>query len=244
MGVSGAFPWVSAARACGRGEPLRCATTVGVVITSLLPRPFGHSLAARERSELCSLALSVGASAPTMCEGWTVKDLVVHLLVRERRPLAAAGNFVPPLAPATARAASSLASRDLASLVAQLRAVPLPLALIDPVLNGMEMFVHHEDVRRAQPSWTPRALSGSDERLLWLSAVTIGRLQARRTSVPLVISSGSRRSVLRSGPSPVVVSGPVSEVVLFLSGRTSVAQVSFEGPHESVARVRSASLPI
>jgi uncharacterized protein (TIGR03085 family) len=214
------------------------------VLTSLVPRPFAHSLAARERTALCSLALSVGASAPTMCDGWTVKDLVVHLLVRERRPWTGLGVVVPALSEAASRASAALQERDLASLVTQLQAVPLPLAVIDPVLNGMEMFVHHEDVRRAQPSWTPRALSGGDERQLWLAAALLGRVQGRRAGVPLAIASGSRRAVLRSGPSPVVVSGPVSEVLLFLCGRSTVAQVSFEGPEDHVAQVRSGSFPV
>ncbi len=54
-------------------------------------------LARSERAALCDLALQVGADRPTLCEGWTVKDLVVHLLVREGSP-AAVGIVVPPLA--------------------------------------------------------------------------------------------------------------------------------------------------
>ena len=214
------------------------------MLASLLPRPFAHSLAARERDELCDLALSLGATAPTMCGGWTVKDLVVHLLVRERRPWTALRDVVPSLAGSTDRAAAELAERDLASLVTQLRSVPLPLAVVDPLVNGMEMFVHHEDVRRAQPGWGARALSGGDERQLWLAVATLGRLQARRVGVPLVVTSGARRAALRGGEPPVVVSGPVAEVLLFLSGRSEVAAVSIEGPEEHVARLRRTPLPI
>jgi len=202
------------------------------VLTSLVPRPFTGSLAARERGALASLALSLGATAPTMCDGWTVKDMVIHLLARERHPLA------------RERASTALASRDLSSLVAQLRSVPLALSVIDPALNGMEMFVHHEDVRRAQPSWTVRPLSRGDERTLWLSASLLGRVQGRRIGVPLEIRSGSRHAVLRSGPSPVVVSGPVSEVLLFLCGRGSVASVTVDGPADAISRVKAATLSV
>jgi uncharacterized protein (TIGR03085 family) len=214
------------------------------VLTSLLPRPFAHSLAARERDALCDLALSLGASAPTLCGGWSIKDLVVHLLVRERKPWAALGRVVPGLADPTERASSQLDDRDLSSLVTQLRSVPLSLAVVDPLLNGMEMFVHHEDVRRAQPDWTVRGLSPGDERQLWLAVVTVGRLQARRGGVPLAVVSGARRAVLRAGESPVVVSGPVPEVLLFLSGRSSVARVTFEGPEDRVAQLRRTRMPI
>jgi uncharacterized protein (TIGR03085 family) len=202
------------------------------VLTSLVPRPFAHSLAARERDALCDLVSSLGAGEPTRCDGWTVKDLVIHLLVRERRP------WRP------GRAAGELAERDLDSLVTQLRSVPLPLAVVDPLLNGMEMFIHHEDVRRAQSSWTVRPLSDADERSLWRTLTTVGRLQARRTGVPLVVASGERRAVLRRGGSPVVVSGPVSEIVLFLCGRPATEGLSYDGPEDRVAQVRAAELAI
>lgn len=214
------------------------------MLTSLIPRPFAHSLAARERDRLCDLALSVGGTEPTLCGGWTVKDLVVHLLVRERRPWAQLGEVVPPLAGATERAAAELGERDLASLVTQLRSVPLPLAVVDPVMNGMEMFVHHEDVRRAQPAWTARALSEGDERHLWLAVATVGRLQARRAGVPLVVEAGSRRAVLRRGESPVIVTGPVSEVLLFLSGRSATTGLTFDGPAERISQLQETQLNV
>ena len=39
-------------------------------------------LSRSERAALCNSALEAGESAPTLCGGWDVKDLVVHLLVR------------------------------------------------------------------------------------------------------------------------------------------------------------------
>ncbi|WP_254185823.1 hypothetical protein [Nocardioides panacis] len=53
------------------------------------PRP-----AQLERTALCDTALQVGEDGPTLCDGWDVKDLVVHLLVREGSP-AAAGIVLP-----------------------------------------------------------------------------------------------------------------------------------------------------
>jgi hypothetical protein len=52
------------------------------------------SLARRERADLCDLALVLGEDAPTLCGGWDAKDLVTHLLVRERRPIGASGIMV------------------------------------------------------------------------------------------------------------------------------------------------------
>ena len=53
-------------------------------------------MAQTERDALCDLALQLGEGEPTLCGDWTVKDLVVHLLVRERSP-AAAGIVLKPL---------------------------------------------------------------------------------------------------------------------------------------------------
>ena len=53
------------------------------------------SITDNERAEMCDLFASVGPDAPTLCEGWNTSDLLAHLLVRERRPDAAAGIAVP-----------------------------------------------------------------------------------------------------------------------------------------------------
>jgi hypothetical protein len=44
------------------------------------------TLAQRERAELADLLDEVGPDHPTLDEGWQTQDLLVHLLIRERRP--------------------------------------------------------------------------------------------------------------------------------------------------------------
>ena len=44
------------------------------------------NLAKSERAALADLFVTLGPDQPTLCEGWDTKDLLVHLLVRERRP--------------------------------------------------------------------------------------------------------------------------------------------------------------
>ena len=39
-----------------------------------------------------------GPDGPTLCEGWQTRDLAAHLVLRERRPDAAAGVMGGPLA--------------------------------------------------------------------------------------------------------------------------------------------------
>ena len=51
-----------------------------------------------ERLALCELFVQVGPDAPTLLGEWTTRDLAAHLVVRERRPDAAAGIVVPILA--------------------------------------------------------------------------------------------------------------------------------------------------
>lgn len=202
------------------------------------------SLARRERLALCDLALSVGPSAPTLCAGWTVQDLVVHLLVREHKPLAAGGTLVPALRRLTERASAQLRRERFEALVERLRtpALLMRAAPVEALVNTAEFFVHHEDVRRAQPSWTPRDLDPADEAALWRQAAIAGRGLVRSAGVPVTISSGSRRAVLRRGEDPVTVVGPVGEITLFIFGRGQVRELSFDGPAERIETLRAAKL--
>lgn len=206
--------------------------------------PASGLFARRERLALADLALDLGPEAPTLCDGWSVRDLVVHLLVRERRPLAAPGVLVPRLSGLVERASARLARRPFAGLVEQLRTPPLPMraAPLDALMNTLEFFVHHEDVRRAQPTWSPRPLGPADEAALWRQLSFAGRGLVRPAGVPVTIASGSRRAVLRAGDSPVVVTGPVGDLALFLFGRTQVTGLSFDGPADRIAALQGTKL--
>src|SRR5262249_33102419 len=65
----------------------------------------GVSYARDERTALCALLGETGPGAPTLCEGWRTGDLAAHLVMRERRPDAAAGLLGGPLAGHTRRVA-------------------------------------------------------------------------------------------------------------------------------------------
>src|SRR3954467_12810992 len=111
-----------------------------------------------ERAALCNTALEAGEQAPTLCGRWTVKDLVIHLLVRERDPLGSPGILVPQLEKLARRSERKMADPDFTALVERVRGGPprwSPMALppLDKALNTLEFFVHHEDIRRARPGW-------------------------------------------------------------------------------------------
>ncbi len=205
------------------------------------------SLALRERHEICDLALALGPDAPTLCEGWDARDLVSHLLVRERNPISSLGNIVPPLSGLNDRAMARRRSTAFEVEVEKLRS-PAPLLRavqpLDRLINTFELVVHHEDLRRAQPGWEPRTLPAADVDLLWSQLSRGGSWFGRKLPVPTVIrrSDSADAAALRKGDPAVTVRGPVVELVMFLFGRSEVRDLAFEGPEEGIAALRSADL--
>jgi uncharacterized protein (TIGR03085 family) len=207
-------------------------------------------LAQTERAHLCDLALQVGEDQPTLSGDWTVKDLVVHLLVREGSP-AAAGIVVSPLARLTDLESRRVGRRDFAVLVEKLRNGPprlSPYAVprLDTLFNTLEFFVHHEDIRRAQPDWTPRDLEDDAQKRLWAMIRTAGKGLTRGAAVGVTIENGvtGSTSVLKAGEQQVTVRGLPSEVTLFVFGRKPQARVELLGDADAVARLSDASLGI
>ena len=205
-------------------------------------------LARTERAALCDLALEVGPDAPTLSGVWTVKDLVVHLLVREGS-LAAIGLVLSPLSPLTEAASRRLAHQDLPTLVARLRQgppwySPLAVPVLDRMLNLLEFFVHHEDIRRAQEGWEPRELPARAQDALWKAVRVAGKGLVRSARVGVVIerSDTGERTVLKDSASSVVVRGLPAELVLFAYGRQPQARVELQGRDADVAALTGADL--
>jgi uncharacterized protein (TIGR03085 family) len=207
-------------------------------------------LARRERLALCDLALVVGEDAPTLCGDWTAKELVVHLLLREYDPIAAAGLVVPPLSKVTDLRMAMVGRKDFGVLVERLRRrgpTVFSLPPVDRMLNTLEYFVHHEDVRRAQPTWAPRSLAAEDEDAIWTALRYYGRGLVRDAGVPVRIrrTDTGATATLRRGSDPVLLSGLPSELALHLFGRRAQARgVAVDGPEDRVAQLRAADLGI
>jgi len=190
----------------------------------------------RERMELCDLLLELGPDAPTLCEGWTTSDLAAHLVLREhfRRWSDAQ------------RAAQK--AKGLPAMVARLRAgaplIPWRLPRIRDLVNGLEYFIHHEDVRRANGR-EPRQAIPDLEALSWRMTGLSARRLARRIrpyGLELVRSDGQRR---RYGSGDMAtISGPASEMVLYLSGRRTAARVTLEGAPGAVATVERIKITV
>jgi uncharacterized protein (TIGR03085 family) len=193
------------------------------------------SLAARERAALADLLGKLGPDAPTCCAGWTTAHLAAHLVVRDTRPDALPGYGVEalPFGSPLTRWSHHLENRMRDStpyreVVDRLRSgppawSPVRLPLVDRVLNTAEFVIHHEDVRRAQAGWRPRALPLPDQDLLWRSVTGFARM-ARR---PLVLRRSDATGVERrvGSGTPRTVTGEPLELLLWLSGRRSAARV-------------------
>lgn len=203
--------------------------------------------AQHERSALSALLDELGPQAPTLCGDWTTADLAAHLVVRDRRPDSGPGLLVSALAGWTESVRrSALTSHSYPELVKQVAEPPWWSPVSNPLLhesaNLMEYFIHHEDVRRAQPDWKPRELPAEQERMLWRR---IGVLKAmlRRTPATVTLSAPGHgeQQTGRGGDAQVRIIGAPSELVLFCSGRQQVADVELTGPEKIVERLRTAN---
>jgi uncharacterized protein (TIGR03085 family) len=204
-----------------------------------------------ERAALCNTALEAGERAPTLCGRWTVKDLVIHLLVRERDPIGATGILVPRLERLTDRSARRLARQDFTSLVERVRSGPptwSPMAVppLERAVNTLEFFVHHEDIRRATPGWQPRELTEREQTAIWKAAALAGKGLVRAAGVPVEIRwphrDRTRSAVLRKGSDPVVVTGAPGELILLLFGRPQHTGLELTGPADRVRALQGADL--
>lgn len=204
--------------------------------------------AKRERLLLADLLEAAGPQAPTLCDDWTARDLAAHLVVRERRADAAGGLLLKPLAARLERVQAEFAAKPYEELIQLIRTGPprlSPFALkqIDEVANTVEFFVHGEDVRRAQPDWTPRPVDPVLADVLWSRIERAARVFARRSPVGLVLRRPDGRTAVAHRGTPVVtVTGEPAELMLFLYGRQDAARVGLDGEEEAVARLRAAEL--
>lgn len=190
----------------------------------------------RERLQVCDLLLELGPDAPTLCQGWTTADLAAHLALREHFHRWSDAQ----------RAAEK--AKGLPAMVGRLRAgaplIPWRLPGIRNVFNGLEYFIHHEDVRRANGR-DPRPPMADLEALSWRMVGYSARRVARRIrpyGLELVLPDGRRR---RYGSGEMAtLTAPATELVLYLGGRRSAARVTLTGAGDAVAALERTKLAI
>ena len=151
---------------------------------------------------------------------------------------------MPPLASYTARVQRQIAdSTDWDDLVAKIAAGPpvySPFKLLDPLVNVSEMFIHHEDVRRAGADWEPRVLDEGTVAALRRPIPPMARMTLRRVPARVSLRTPDGRAVVAVGSGrPVDITANPEELLLFVSGHNAV-RATFTGDDTAIAAVNAA----
>ncbi|MDT7763285.1 MAG: hypothetical protein QOC63_2705 [Mycobacterium sp.] len=199
--------------------------------------------AQRERAALVETMRTVGPDAPTLCGDWTARDLAAHLVVRERRLDATPGIAIPFLAGYTDKVQRQVAaSADWDELLDKIASGPplySPFKLLDPVANMGEMFIHHEDVRRAQTGWEPRQLDDATVKALGRGLPIMARLTLAKAPARVSLRTQAGKTLATVGRGQeLTVTGEPQELLLFISGRDAV-RLQFDGDTAAIDAVRA-----
>lgn len=190
------------------------------------------NLARAERLRLVDTARRAGDDAPTLCEGWTVRDLATHLVIRERHPRAAAGIFMPKFSDRLQAKEDEYAEMPFSRLLGLVAAPPkwTPGALpgVETVMNTTEFLVHHEDIRRAAIEWIPRRLSKAETATVWAQTKVALLPYAAKAKGPVTIEApgfGTRTTGEKDSGEATTITGAPLELLLYLMGREDHALV-------------------
>jgi uncharacterized protein (TIGR03085 family) len=198
--------------------------------------------AQRERAALVETMRTVGPDAPCLCGDWTTRDLAAHLVVREGRLDTTPGIAVPFLAGYTAKVQRQVTqSTDWDELLDKIASGPplySPFKILDPVANMGEMYIHHEDVRRAQTGWEPRQLDDATVKALGRGLPLMARLTLAKAPARVSLRTPDGKTLVTVGRGPeLTVTGEPQELLLFISGRDAV-RLEFDGDEALVEAVR------
>lgn len=200
----------------------------------------------QERLALCALFDQLGPFAPTLLQGWSAHDLAAHIVLRERDLLAAPCLVLPgPFQQFAERRRRRLAhSHDFPTLVARIRSGPpagfFRIDWVRSFPNLNEFFVHHEDVRRAN-GLGPRSLPYDMEAALWHNVHRGARYLSRRlrgAGLEIEWAGRGESFTVRQGAPAARLSGASGDLLLYLFGRQTAAQVNVSGTAEAIGAVR------
>jgi len=205
---------------------------------------------AEERAALTRTLEQFGPDAPTLCEGWTTRDLLIHLIEREIYPAIGLGSRLPGPWRSTAR--DRLASVQMADYPGLLtlfrdgrqRYSPLRLTPLDGAMNTIEYAVHHEDVLRAGEQPQRRTLQPAAQQVILRRLRPLAHILLGRSPVRVRIESPGYGhftvATTRRHRAEVLVIGEPLEIALFSFGREEHAAVALRGADDAVALLRKA----
>ena len=103
-----------------------------------------------------------------------------------------------------------------------------------------EMFIHHEDVRRAEAGWEPRPLDDATVRALGRGLPIMARLTLAKAPARVTVRTPQGKGLVTVGRGPeLTITGEPQELLLFISGRDAV-RLTFDGDAALVDAVRAA----
>jgi uncharacterized protein (TIGR03085 family) len=201
---------------------------------------------AQERRKLCEVFDALGPSVPTLLDGWTAHDLAAHIVLRERDLVAGPCIVLPgPFQRFAEQRRTRLSERrGFEWLVTRIRSGPPPgffrVGWVRSFPNLNEFFVHHEDVRRAN-GMGPRALAAELDAALWRNVCRGGHYLGRRlrgAGLEIEWAGTGKRVTVQGGEPSARLIGPPGELLLYVFGRQTAAQVEVTGTAEAVAALQ------
>lgn len=205
-----------------------------------------------ERARLIDTLRTAGPDAPTLCEGWTTRDLLIHLINREIQPHQKLMAKVPldAVSSGAKQAVDHVESAPYEELLETFRDgrqkySPLQVGAIDKFTNVIEYTLHHEDVRRAPGSELPtRALTAEEQSEVFAAFKVMAQALLATSPVQVILRSPEHGEItvqatrLRTG-SVTVVGEPI-ELALWAYGREDQAAVTLEGDARFVEKLKAA----
>jgi uncharacterized protein (TIGR03085 family) len=151
--------------------------------------------------------------------------------------------MIPALAGYTARVQEQVAAADdwnvLLDKIASGPPLLSPFKLLDPVVNVAEMYIHHEDVRRAASGWEPRELDQDAVTALTRQVSMMARMALAKAPARVTLRTPEGKDLATAGRGEsVVVTGAPLELLMFSSGRDE-ARVEFTGAEAAIAAVKA-----
>jgi uncharacterized protein (TIGR03085 family) len=197
-----------------------------------------------QREALCDALEAVHPSSPTLCEGWTAHHLAAHVWLRESDTWRVAGALLTRRRDRVGRLMDEvMTQRPYADLVAAIRRgpeglSPFRLPGVEAVANTLEFFVHCEDVRRGSGNNTPRPTDLALEEQCWKRVPAMARMFLRGCPVAVWLERDlppGEPVRIGSGPDIVTLVGAPTELLLYLFGRRTAANVEVIGEPAAIS---------
>jgi uncharacterized protein (TIGR03085 family) len=197
-----------------------------------------------EKQSLVATLRAADPDGDTLCEGWTTRRLLAHLVQREQDQLHQVTDGIarkpPGQEPGLTRLVEAAATAEgYADLISRFEAGPprwAPMSWAAEQLNLSEYVIHHEDVRRGDPTPAePRELPDGQVAAVWKQLRPLSRLIYLRAPVGVILSTPEGFTHVAKKGGGVTLTGDPVELALYGSGRRAAARVEVTGTAGAVA---------